>query len=342
MLVGRTIAARLRSGDRRWSRRAIVVLELILWLPVLMIFLAALIEFSILYQVDKQVAYATRFGARFASEKSRIDLRTLNVGNPSLLKSEIDNYLATVGLGASCEVILEHNVCSATPPGAGVPFVQQSPAAIPTGCRCAPIQSPAPPGVPSPYPGSAAHPEFVRVTVCVRVAGNVPDLLSTLGFALQDATLRHSTTFRYEPINSPPTPIVTIPEQSIDPPGVNLVATPDFESPGGSSLSSTPMLPLQVTITAPGNAPTNTSFSIDFNALASSDMEDVYGDLIFQWTSTASPGSGAGPLFTATFVIPGSSGGGPAAIQRTVTLTATDRCGRSLSQAVQVTLVRGT
>lgn len=338
MLVGKSIAARLRHGDDRrgWSRRAIVVLELILWLPVLAIFLAALIEFAILYQVDKQVAYASRFGAKIASERGRIDLRTLNVGNPSILKSYIDSYLATAGLGASCEVILEHNVCAADNPLLPNPFVQQSPASIPAGCRCAPVQSPARPTEPAPYPYGQAHPEFVRVTVCVRVAGNVPDLLDTFGFALNDATLRHSTTFRYEPVNSPPTPIVTIPVQTIELAGVSLVAVPNFEAPGGSAVLSVPLTPLQVMITAPNTTPPNTTFTVNFNALASSDAEDVFANLIFQWASSVPLSTLAGTMTTATFAIPNS----PGAQAQQVTLTATDRCGRSQSQLVVVTLVR--
>lgn len=336
MQVGKSIAARFRHGDHRrgWSRRAIVVLELILWLPVLMIFLAALFEFAILYQVDKQVAYASRFGAKIASEQSRINLRTLNTGNPSLLKAQIDSYLATVGLGASCEVFLEHNVCS------GHPFVQQSPPSIPAGCRCAPVQSPVRPPEPSPYPGSQAHPEFVRVTVCVRVAGNVPDLLDTFGFALKDATLRHSTTFRYEPVNSPPTPVVTIPVQDFDGGlSVNLTAVANFESPGGNPIIGTTATPTAFTIFAPQSTPTNTTFPVTFNALASSDAEDSLGDLALQWSSTAAPSSGSGTALTATFRVPGSSGS-PAADQRRVTLTVTDRCGRSQSKTVFVNLVR--
>lgn len=332
MQVGKSIAARFRHGDHRrgWSRRAIVVLELILWLPVLMIFLAALIEFALLYQVDKQVAYASRFGAKIASEQSRINLRTLNTGNPSLLKSQIDSYLATVGLGPSCEVFLEHNVCS------GHPFVQQSPPSIPAGCRCAPVQSPVRPLEPSPYPGSQAHPEFVRVTVCVRVAGNVPDLLDTFGFALKDATLRHSTTFRYEPVNSPPTPIMTVPVQSIDPMSVDLVAEPNFESPGGSQIVTSPPASTLVTITAPDNAPANTVVSVNLNSLASSDAEDPFGSLVFQWASAASLSSSSGTTTTATLPIPNS----PGSQDRIVTLTVTDRCGRSQAAFITFRLVR--
>ncbi len=50
------------------SRRGIVVVELLLWLPVLLTGLLAVIEFAIMQQVNQQVTLASRYGAKIASE----------------------------------------------------------------------------------------------------------------------------------------------------------------------------------------------------------------------------------------------------------------------------------
>ncbi|RLT07031.1 MAG: pilus assembly protein [Planctomycetota bacterium] len=173
----------------RRGRRGVVIVELLIWLPVLMTALMAVVEFAIMQQVNQQVALASRYGAKIAAEVTRDTLVATNLTNinqnatSNNLKSRIDTFLANAGLTGSCEVRLEHNAsvggktqvdtatvcpCSATGPGT-----------LPAG------ESP---------PGEA----YVRVTVCVSLTGNVPNLLSTLGYDITGLIARHSTTYRVE------------------------------------------------------------------------------------------------------------------------------------------------
>lgn len=171
-----------------------VTLELILFLPVLVLLLLAVVEFAILYQVNQQVCYASKFGAKLASEVSRDDSENPHLGNfndpgaappppaGQSLKERIDQYLANHGLSESCQVILEHNVANVGNP------VQVNPDPAPADCHCSlPLR---------PLPTSG---EYVRVTVCLKLAGNVPNLLSTYCIDLGDRTLQCSTVLRYEP-----------------------------------------------------------------------------------------------------------------------------------------------
>jgi len=183
------------SCNRRVSsrRKGVVTLELLIWLPVLVIFVVAVIEFGIVLQVDKQVSYASRFGAKIASEVPRSLPDNPHLGNlndpsaapPPLtadsLKGRIDEFLATHGLTASCQVILEHNAT-----GVGN-SPQENPNPVPPGCNC---------GVPgTPLPPSN---EYVRVTVCLPMTGNVPNSLRTFGLDFSTSTISHTTVFRYE------------------------------------------------------------------------------------------------------------------------------------------------
>lgn len=175
-------------------RSGVVILELIIWLPILLIFLLAVVEFVILLQVDHSVSYASRLGALIASEASRSTANNPNLSNlnspsavpPPLagesLKEQVDRLLISMGLTASCQVILEHNATGIAS------SVQPNPNPAPADCNCGP-----------PATSLPASNEFVRVTVCLPCDGNVPNLLSTFGLDLSDSTVTHSTVFRYEP-----------------------------------------------------------------------------------------------------------------------------------------------
>ena len=66
--------------NRRPSgRRGVVTLELILWLPIMIIFLLAIVEFALIMQFNQQVSYAARFGAKLASEITRNQLTNPNL-----------------------------------------------------------------------------------------------------------------------------------------------------------------------------------------------------------------------------------------------------------------------
>jgi hypothetical protein len=160
--------------------RGIVTLELILTLPIFIIMLLMMIEVAQIMMVNQNVSYASRFGAKLASED--ITIENMNTPPASRLRTEIDKYLATANVPTgACKVILEHNASAVgtlqedEPPGGG--------------CDCSP------PGTPLPSDYSVRS---VRVTVCVPLEGNVPDFLSMFGFSVEPYTIEHSTTFRVE------------------------------------------------------------------------------------------------------------------------------------------------
>lgn len=153
-------------------------------MPVFLIIMLATIQISLIYVVIEQTAYASRYAAKIASETSPANIGNLNTGD---LKEIIDDVLNTGGLPAgSCRVVLEHNVNSI------VELTINDPVIPVAGCDCDPPTT----SLPS-VPGAAVD-ESVRTTVCVRLEGNVPDLLDTLGFSIEDYTVEESTTYLYE------------------------------------------------------------------------------------------------------------------------------------------------
>ena len=305
------------------KRRGLVTLELILWLPIMVIVLMAIIEFSIILQVNRQVAFASRFGAKLASEISRAQAVSPNLGTFNLtatannLKSRIDILLGNAGLTASCQVLLEHNTC--------VPTTSQSdPVGAPCACGASPTILAAGETV-APFANEA----YVKVTVCVPLLNNVPNVLSTFGFDVTGKTIEHSTVFRIETNNQAPATVNT--------------AASATGTPGGTII--TPALPTtsDLLITVPNATATNATFTIDFNALSTTDVESPFASLVFAWATAGSgvaPAAGAGTTFTVTFTVPGTMGGASTDFNSTVTLTATDPCMDSQIDTIAITLRR--
>jgi len=154
------------------------VLELILTLPAFLMMMLAIVQISLIYVVNEQTAYASRYAAKIASETaSGAAMSALNTGP---LQTSVDRVLNTGGVPlGSCRVILEHNV--------GGPAT-----IIAGGCDCDP------PGTALPSVGGAIVNESVRTTVCVPLDGNIPDLLDNFGFSIQPYVIEQSTTFIYE------------------------------------------------------------------------------------------------------------------------------------------------
>jgi Flp pilus assembly protein TadG len=315
----------IRKSVRNQNRRpGIVTLELILWLPIMIILLLAVIEFAIIMQVNKQVAYASRFGAKLASEITRAQATTPNLGNFNLtatannLKTQVDIFLANAGLTASCQVLLEHTAC--------VPTTSQTdPVGTPCPCGASPTTLAANETV-SPFDDEA----YVKVTVCVPLLNNVPNVLSTFGFDVTGKTLEHSTVFRIETNNLAPTTINT--------------ADSSAGTPAGTVI--TPALPTtsNLLITVPNGTATNDTFTIDFNANSTTDTESPFASLSFDWATAGvgvSPAVGAGATFTVTFTVPGTMGD---LIQTDansiVALTATDPCNDNQQDSISVTVRR--
>lgn len=187
-------AASATRSQRRPSHRrsAVVILELILTLPVLVIFLLAVVEFGLILALSKQVSYASKYAAKIAAEQPRSNTGlgdvNLNSGGSELLTA-VNQYLSTAGFSVgACRVILRHDVASVN---------NTTQIDGPGGCaKCVtpPGSLPVAPAVPCPNTTL----ESVRVTVCVPVKGNIPNLLCTFGFDNEDCVLQETTTYRFE------------------------------------------------------------------------------------------------------------------------------------------------
>ena len=205
LLSPRNLSFGLRSDSHR--RSAVIVLELIMGLPILIIFLFAVVEFGLILALSKQVSFASRFGANLASNESRASLGVLNLhaGGGRLLAA-INENLATAGIsGGACQVILEHNVSGVSE------TVQIDP---PAGCaNCVAPGTSLPDPVFSCFEAGRPAPETVRVTVCVSIPDHVPDLLCGFGFSIDGCVIRQTTTYRFKncpdafvPAPPPPAP----------------------------------------------------------------------------------------------------------------------------------------
>ena len=307
--------------SRRDRRSAVITVELLLSLPILLITLAAVVEFGLIYAVSQKVAYASRFAARLASEEPRTYLDDLNTAvGPSRLRTSVNRFLSTAEITTgACSIIFEHNACLAN---------QSQTNTDGSGCNCGAPATALPAG-----PPPAGNTEYVRVTVCVPLIGNVPDLVSSFGFSIAGFTIEHSTVFRYEPNNAVPTSITELPIQALP---AGYTAAPDITVAAQVSPPTNPLI-----ISVANATPTNDMVTLSFNANNSTDVEDPFGSLTFAWSTTATP---VGPTttspFMATFTVPGTMGGAAASDTRTVTLAVTDTCGGTGTQILSVQIDR--
>jgi len=167
------------NDKRTLRRRAVIIVELLLMLPILLLLLVAITEFGMIFAVTQKVAFASRHGAKLTAEQGTPTGAILFVTNGNM-RVAVNQQLANAGLQqGACRVTLEHN-------GPASPAVV-SDAPVNGACDCQP------PGGPLPTPATA-----LRVTVCVPLEGNVPDLLSTFGFSLAGRYVQESTTVRLE------------------------------------------------------------------------------------------------------------------------------------------------
>ncbi len=167
---------------RRKSRRAIITLEAIIWIPILAILLAAVIEMGLLLTGSMHVAAASRLGAKLAAETT--PLTPANTAAVAMtIRGPIDDYFQNAGYGttASAGVRLQHNIGAGGSAADGTCPAQTSPAL--------------------PLPPSMAFPDrpySVRVVVCVDATTVTPNLLTTFGFDISSVTLELATTYPYE------------------------------------------------------------------------------------------------------------------------------------------------
>ena len=318
----------LRTLRQTGRRSGIVILEFILLLPLLMILLLAVIEFSLIYQVNQQVAYASKFGAKLAAEVSRKYADNPNLGNfntgsaPSgqSLKNRVDQYLATHQLSASCSVVLKHDACSI--PG----NLQENPGAIISSCQCGtpPTTQPVP-GEPTP-----ADVAYVQVTVALKLQGNVPNLLNSFGFALGNRTVVQTTTMRVETNNTAPDPNISA--------TIGGLPTGYSATPNGGSLTCGVLMTIQ---NNPGDPFPGGNATINFDGSGSTDQEQASG-LTYLWSGPGGS-SGTSSTFNATFPVPSNPNTGPGnqgtnTANYQVTLTVTDSCKHSSSCNIPVQL----
>ena len=159
-------AAAMRK--RRRPRRAAVVLETILALPLFVMMLLAIVEFGVYFSNAQQHALASRVGAEEASQTMSLST-TNNDPVPNNVLIAIDQQLGSSGITA-CRVILIHNV--GLPAGTTVELSSGA-------CDCDP------PTPPNPSPGG----EFVQVTVCCELTDLMPNCLSSFGFDITGSLL---------------------------------------------------------------------------------------------------------------------------------------------------------
>lgn len=166
-------AAPSRRSRLRQRLSGVTYLELILALPVIFIFLLAVIEFGLIFANLKYVPAASRAGAKVYAETP-----TAALTNPATLTAVQNavNDALSPGSMTACRVILQHNV-------GGVGLIQSGT------CVCPPPTTPAMPVLAG---GS------VRVTVCVEVSQITPNLLAGFGFTTTGRIAKSTTTFPHE------------------------------------------------------------------------------------------------------------------------------------------------
>ena len=154
-------------------RSGVTYLELILAMPVLLVFLASVIEFGLIMANLKYLPAASRAGAKVVAETpvaSIDDLATLTAA-----RDAANDVLAAADL-VSCRVIISHNFGGGGSQASGT-------------CTCS---APTTPTLPTDGDGA------VRVTVCVELSRLAPDLLSIFGFSTSGRIVQSTTTYPYE------------------------------------------------------------------------------------------------------------------------------------------------
>lgn len=158
------------------TRRAVIVVELLLTFPILFVLLLAVIEFSLMIANMQQVSQASRFGTKMAADTPGLGGFTdppLTNTTATTIRTQVDRQFESAGFGsnASRGVTLRHTV------GAG--YVATD------GTAADPFDPPMPTNA-------------VRVTVSVDLSKLTPDLLATFGYSTSGQTVELSTTYPYE------------------------------------------------------------------------------------------------------------------------------------------------
>ena len=167
---------------RLFSRRAIVVLELILALPIVLMLVMAIVEFGMLFSNEQVVAMASRAGSQVASDLSVIP----SAGAvPVSVETAVARELARIGV-TRYRIRLEHNVDFSPPPLTMAPVVLMT------------TSVGGPTGGAAPFAVTLTPSRrYVRVTVYVRTTDLTPNLLSAYVVDLSNRVSMQTTLRRH-------------------------------------------------------------------------------------------------------------------------------------------------
>jgi hypothetical protein len=163
-------------AGRRGRRSAVITVELLMMLPILLIFLAAITQFGLIFSTIENTEFASRYGARLAAEQTSPG-HIAQLVNSGQLRRAINRHLSAAGF--------RRGVCRLEVELGGLGRLSDVPDT--NDCPCRRRELPLP---------SIGTP--VRVTICVPLQGNVPDLLSSFGFSLNNRVVQQTTTMRVE------------------------------------------------------------------------------------------------------------------------------------------------
>jgi len=162
----------------------VFIAELLLTMPVFMIFLLAVVQFGILFGNLQSLALASRVGAEAASE---INLTT---GVPASVEDAVTKQLTASGISSYCRIRLEHNVVNQANPQAYLLPVTGA-------CDCDPDTI-------LPVADRPSY-RYVRLTVCVQLSALMPNLLTVFGLDISDPSrVASSTTIMRNELYGPP------------------------------------------------------------------------------------------------------------------------------------------
>ncbi len=171
----------MRRRARRFGhRRAAIVLEFVVVLPIMVIMLVGIVRFGVYYANMQQVALAARVGAEEASQTG--GLPTSDGGAvPANVLIAVSQQLQTAGIDY-CRIRLEHNV-------GGDQVVLFSPSQ--GTCQGGPDQK---------LGGAAPPRDYVRLTVTVALSEVMPDTIGCFCFNRTGPrkTAFVTTVFRHE------------------------------------------------------------------------------------------------------------------------------------------------
>ena len=150
---------------RRRQRHGVVFLELILVLPVVAIFLAAVVQFGLIQINAQHVTMASRVGAKALAENTSL--------TAAQVKAEVDRYFELAGFGAGAS--------------AGVRIAASGGGVGTTDGMCADTGM----GFTTTIPAR-------KVRVCMDLTKLTPNLLNVFGYDISSHTYRAETVFPEE------------------------------------------------------------------------------------------------------------------------------------------------